>query len=207
MPYILPQDVVSPKAHWKLIRVLLDRGAGGCAYALGEWDGVKRIGFRWNGYDEGPIGNPQSRGLPTWTMLDEEAHEGLLSLLPKEEKLIARQWLGLGLIFEAVSLVRASSAIALWDLGQNPPVVAKIECQAIKDLIGKSTISDEDCRLLAETNKDLVTRIAEELFKAKRFRLNDNQCRIIDITLEDLKAIEKEFSSTVLQIKMQWLQL
>ena len=61
MPYILPQHVVSPKAHWKLIRVLLDRGAGGCAYALGEWDGVKRIGFRWNGYDDGPIGNPGKR--------------------------------------------------------------------------------------------------------------------------------------------------
>src|SRR5258708_3692924 len=189
------------------MRVILDRGPGDCAYALGEWDGDRRIGFRWNGNDNNPIGNPQSRGLPTWTMLDEQSHQALISMLPDDEKILARHWLGMGLIFEAVSLVVASSAVALSDLGQNPPVIAKIECSAIRDLIGNPTISDEDCRLLVQSNKDLVTRIAESLFGQKRYRFNDNQCRIIDITLDDLKTIAKEFSTTVLQIKTRWLQL
>lgn len=43
------------------------RAPGGCAYAIGTWDGARRIGFRWNGTDEYLPGNPQSRGLATWT--------------------------------------------------------------------------------------------------------------------------------------------
>jgi hypothetical protein len=95
----------------------------------------------------------------------------------------------------------ASSAVALWDLGQNPLVIAKIECSAIKDLIGNPTISDEDCRLLVQSNKDLVTRIAEGLFGQKRYRFNDNQCRIVDITFNDLNSIAEEFSTAVWRLK------
>jgi hypothetical protein len=76
--------------------VALDRGEGNCAYALGTWDGVRRIGFRWNGSDQsGPIGNPQSRGLPTWTILDPALHEGVVAMLPQEKQVLAKRFLNL----------------------------------------------------------------------------------------------------------------
>jgi hypothetical protein len=207
MSYIEPKNVHSPKARWKLIRVLKAGQAGECAYALGEWDGARCIGFRWNGEKDNPIGNPQSRGLPTWTILDEESYEPLLSLLPNDEKNVAREWLGIILIFEHVTLDAKSSDVALWDLGRNPPVIAKIPCAAVKDLIKDSAISNENCRLLIECNKDLITQVAEGLFVQEKYRFNDNRCRIIDISTADLKPTANQFSTTVLQTKLQWLQL
>ena len=83
MSYIQPSEVVSPKASWRLVDVVLDKGAGKGAYAIGMWDDRRRIGFRWNGTEENPIGNPQSRGLPTWTMLDTDLHQSVLGLIKK----------------------------------------------------------------------------------------------------------------------------
>ena len=93
MGYVMPADVKSPKQRWYLFEVVLDRGEGNCAYALGEWDGARRIGFRWNGNEENKIGNPQSRGLPTWTMLDEVMHEAVIAILPPEQQGIAKEFL------------------------------------------------------------------------------------------------------------------
>jgi hypothetical protein len=95
MAYIKPNNVQSPKAHWHLFEVIIDKGAGSPAYALGTWDGERRVGFRWNGSDESPIGNPQSRGLPTWTMLDEELHPAVVGLLPPDKQAIAKAYFGL----------------------------------------------------------------------------------------------------------------
>lgn len=96
MTHIKPEDVRSPKAHWHLFEVIRDLGEGDGAYALGEWDGTRTIGFRWNGTATNPIGNPQSRGLPTWTILPAELHEAVLGLLTDEEKQqTARRLLGL----------------------------------------------------------------------------------------------------------------
>jgi hypothetical protein len=95
MAYIKPNDVHSPKAHWHLFEVIIDKGPGSPAYALGTWDGERRVGFRWNGSDENPIGNPQSRGLPTWTMLGEELHSAVVALLPAERQAIAKVYFGL----------------------------------------------------------------------------------------------------------------
>jgi hypothetical protein len=95
MSYIEPKDVISPKAHWHLFDVVLDRKEGRCAYALGTWDGERRIGFRWNGDSQsGPLGNPQSRGLPTWTMLDPALHEAVIAVLPPEKQMLAKSYLG-----------------------------------------------------------------------------------------------------------------
>lgn len=86
MSYISPKDVHSPKKNWKLVDVIIDEGPGRCAYSIGTWDEHRRIGFRWNGTEENPIGNPQSRGLPTWTMLDEKLHAGVIALAPEEKQ-------------------------------------------------------------------------------------------------------------------------
>ncbi|MCH7693443.1 MAG: hypothetical protein IID50_08380 [Proteobacteria bacterium] len=95
MTFVKPDDVKSPKAHWYLFEVVLDRGPGNCAYVLGERDGVRRIGFRWNGNDDNPIGNPQSRALPTWTMLDEAMHEAVIAMLPRKKQDMARGFFGI----------------------------------------------------------------------------------------------------------------
>lgn len=95
MSYINPKDVHSPKNHWKLFDVLIEGGPGECAYAIGTWDGERRIGFRWNGTDENPIGNPQSRGLPTWTMLDDKLQPAVIALAPQEKQALVSSYLGL----------------------------------------------------------------------------------------------------------------
>ncbi len=84
MAYIPPENVVSPKANWTLVDVVLDKGPGECAYAIGMWDKQRRVGFRWNGTRESPIGNPQSRGLPTWTILDRALHNAVLAQVEKK---------------------------------------------------------------------------------------------------------------------------
>ena len=68
-----PEKVTSPKRSWRLREIVYN--AGEWAVAKGQWesDGYWRdaIGIRWNG-EEGEIGNPQSRGLPTWFVLPNE---------------------------------------------------------------------------------------------------------------------------------------
>lgn len=94
MAYIKPGDVHSPKAHWKIVDVIIDEGPGQPAYAIGTWDGERRVGFRWNGTDESPIGNPQSRGLPTWTILDPKMHPAVIALAPEDKQTLTSSYLG-----------------------------------------------------------------------------------------------------------------
>ena len=94
MAYIKPCDVKSPKNRWQLTKVLADGGPGEVAYAVGYWDGKPRMGMRWNGTDDKPVGNPQSTGHPTWTMLDPETHRAIIETLRDEKaKVIARKHL------------------------------------------------------------------------------------------------------------------
>jgi len=81
MTYIPPGDVISPKARLQLIKVLIDGGPDEVAYAVARWDGHPCIVFRWNGSDAQPIGNPQSRGLPTWVVLDRKLNNSVIELL------------------------------------------------------------------------------------------------------------------------------
>jgi hypothetical protein len=81
LAYIPPGDVVSPKARLQLLKVLIDAGADAPAYALANWDGNPCIVFRWNGNDEQPIGIPQSRGLPTWVVLDGKLNASVIDVL------------------------------------------------------------------------------------------------------------------------------
>ncbi len=84
MPHVRADAVISPKAHLQLVKVLIDKGAGDVAYALAKWDDSPCIVFRWNGSDQQPIGNPQSRGLPTWLVLDIALHDVIIERLLAE---------------------------------------------------------------------------------------------------------------------------
>lgn len=81
MAYIDPQTVLSPKNLVRAVDILYNGGPGDWSVARLEYDGEERIGMRWNGREEkAGIGNPQSRGKPTWFVVPKE-----LSALVREE--------------------------------------------------------------------------------------------------------------------------
>jgi hypothetical protein len=77
MPCIDPKTVLSPKGLISNLSVLFDGGEWDEAnpdwsgWSLGEliWDGDPAVGIRWNGDPNAGVGNPQSRGVPTWMIL------------------------------------------------------------------------------------------------------------------------------------------
>ena len=79
--YIPPSEVVSPKRSWTLLSVLYERGENEAAVAVGRWEGKAALAMRWNGNDENTIGNPQSRGLPTWFIVPDEFRSSILNRL------------------------------------------------------------------------------------------------------------------------------
>ncbi len=83
--YIRPEDVNSPKNRWSFIATLDAAKEDECALVIGRWDGEMVLAMRWNGNDDNPIGNPQSRGLPTWFIVPKKYYPDLLgnkNLLP-----------------------------------------------------------------------------------------------------------------------------
>lgn len=92
--YISPTAVISPKRYWSLITVLHDGGPGGCALAVGRWENTPVLAMRWNGdNDDNPIGNPQSRGLPTWFIVPDDYVEPILGTLRADQLTLARNFL------------------------------------------------------------------------------------------------------------------
>lgn len=199
MAYIKPTEVVSPKAHWSLIDVLLDRGEGDCAYALGIWDGKRRIGFRWNGADENELGNPQSRGLPTWIILDPELHEQILGQLPQDKIAIARSFLGINLALEGPGFNAANRSLVFYDFFQSPQVLVRLECDALRDVIGRPEILDFDCQLLAMRHvRVFANAAAAVLAKGESKIRSDGRFRIVDLQTEVLRKIANQLSTDVL---------
>jgi hypothetical protein len=95
--YVKPGDVHSPRNKWVLIAVL-DDGSGkddGCALAVGRWEEKPVLALRWNGDKNNPIGNPQSRGIPTWFIVPEKYNDALLnhSDLPADMITLARNFI------------------------------------------------------------------------------------------------------------------
>jgi hypothetical protein len=199
MAYIKPAEVISPKAHWSLIDVLLDRGEGDCAYSLGVWDGERRIGFRWNGTDNNELGNPQSRGLPTWTMLDPEIHQKIIEQLPSDKLAIARGFLGITLMLEGPTLDAVSSELFFYDFFQNPPVLVRLACNALRGAVRRPEISDSDCQLLAMRHASILTSLGVALLEKGQSTLReDGRFRNIELQTEQLQKITNQFSTDVL---------
>ena len=77
--YIKPGEVHAPKRHWRLFHVLFDGGQAAeersgtsSSLAIGRWDDKPVLAMRWNGGRDSPLGNPQSRGLPTWFIVPDQ---------------------------------------------------------------------------------------------------------------------------------------
>jgi hypothetical protein len=93
MSYIAPNAVTSPRRHLTLVAVLDDgrtdespTGEENVSVALCRWrnsDGAEEpiLGIRWNGSDTSPLGNPQSRGLPTWFVIPAHLRRSILERL------------------------------------------------------------------------------------------------------------------------------
>lgn len=90
MDYTDPRTVLSPRNRWTLIDVLDDGGGEGRAsVALGRWkqgDGREQpeLAIRWNGDKENVLGNPQSRGLPTWFIVPNKYREAIRRTLESD---------------------------------------------------------------------------------------------------------------------------
>jgi len=86
--YIKPVDVHAPKRHWSLIQVLFDGGTNTkdnpspSSLAIGRWENEPVLAMRWNGNKENPLGNPQSRGLPTWFVVPQQHWKQILESDP-----------------------------------------------------------------------------------------------------------------------------
>ncbi len=95
--YVPAGSVTSPKLHWSLIAVLKDEGEGQGVLAIGRWDNEPVLAMRWNGSGDTlsptPIGNPQSRGLPTWFVVPHTYDEAILSTLSADQRTLARNFL------------------------------------------------------------------------------------------------------------------
>lgn len=81
-----PKEVTSPRSRLTgPIEVLENTGPGGYSIASFSWDRKPAVGMRWNGGDakEGrDVGNPQSRGLPTWFILPAPLEQLVTANLP-----------------------------------------------------------------------------------------------------------------------------
>lgn len=74
MPYIRPENVLSPRKHvGAILEVIHDPSEDGMSVARILWDNREVIATRWNGNDQRPLGNPVSRGHATWFLVDDYA--------------------------------------------------------------------------------------------------------------------------------------
>lgn len=75
--------------------MVLDPGSEGeAALCIGRWDGEVRLGMRWNGSEENVLGNPQSRGIPTWFIIPAGKYSNaIIESLSPEMKQMARNFM------------------------------------------------------------------------------------------------------------------
>lgn len=80
-----PRNVISPKTRLAgpidVVYPIEPDAKAPYSIARFTWDKRPAVGIRWNGDGEsqGDVGNPQSRGLPTWFILPEEIADLVLN--------------------------------------------------------------------------------------------------------------------------------
>jgi len=99
-------------------------------------------------------------------------------------------------------------SVLLWDLQRVPTVVMKISCDQVRRTLCRDTeMTDEQCRLLCDCNKELMSELAGTLFAAHRYTVRENGIRLIEPPSTDLKSIAERFSTAALELKPIWLDM
>ncbi len=84
---------MSPRRYWTLLVVIDPGDADEMALCVGRWEDEPCLGMRWNGTKANPLGNPQSRGIPTWFIIGgkngrDYANAIIESLSPEKKKIV-----------------------------------------------------------------------------------------------------------------------
>lgn len=96
--------------------------------------------------------------------------------------------------------------VVLWDVQKVPTIVMKIACKLLRQKICPDVeVTDEQCRLLVECNKELVCELAERMYAANRYETRQDRIRVLVATANDLAAIADRFSLSVLQVLPVWV--
>lgn len=96
--------------------------------------------------------------------------------------------------------------VLLWDVQKVPTIVMKIPCNLVRRALCRGVVvTDEECRLLVECNKDLVCELAETMYAADRFKIREDRIRVLEVKASDLATIADRFSLTVLDITPLWV--
>lgn len=96
--------------------------------------------------------------------------------------------------------------ILLWDVQKVPTIVMKIPCALLRaEVCADRAITDEQCRLLVECNKEIVCELAETMYAAGRYETRPDKIRVLNTTAADLGTIASRFSSSVLDVTPFWV--
>ena len=99
-----------------------------------------------------------------------------------------------------------NGSILLWDVQKVPTIVMKIPCALLRaEVCADRAITDEQCRLLVEYNKELVCELAETMYAAGRYETRPDKIRVLNATAADLGTIASRFSSSVLDVTPFWV--
>jgi hypothetical protein len=99
-----------------------------------------------------------------------------------------------------------SGHVILWDIQKVPTVVMKVSCNVFRRVLcGGTDVADEECRLLIDCNKELLSTLAAKLYAANRFEIRDDNVRVLEPTAADLASLVDRFSLAVLDIKPSWV--
>jgi hypothetical protein len=103
MSFVSAPEVTSPKNRLSSIDTIVhDDGKGSWVVAALTYDEEPRIGMRWNGTDDDPLGYPSVRNYPVWFIVPdffaetvkfmaEEKAKGRIAGLPLSTEALAHQ--------------------------------------------------------------------------------------------------------------------
>ena len=75
-------------------------------------------------------------------MLDTEIHKQIIEQLPLDKLAIARGFLKIKLMLEGPTLEGTSGDLVFYDFFENPPVLVRLACDALRDAVQRPEISD-----------------------------------------------------------------
>jgi hypothetical protein len=92
---------------------------------------------------------------------------------------------------QTITLVSTETGAALPTMGL---VIAKLNCNDIREAFDLPSATNEECRNLINLNTELLSPLAESLFKSGRQRSGSaNNLVVVDIGLNDLRRLKGQF--------------